>query len=189
MNPVAPAGSVGLLERAVGYTLGSLHLVTDAAMTRPTPCARWDLRGLLTHMNDGLAALQEAAEFGHVQLDVRLDPVADPVAALRDRACRLLGAWLGSPRPEVVVGCCPLATVMVASAGALEVAVHGWDIAAALGRTRPLPDALGRALLDVAPLLVSAQDRPARFAAPIPLPSGSPGEHLLAFLGREPLRS
>ncbi len=36
---------VALLERAMGYTLGSLVLVTPAAMANPTPCSGWDLRG------------------------------------------------------------------------------------------------------------------------------------------------
>ena len=35
---------VALLERAMGYTLGSLVLVTPDDMANPTPCAAWDLR-------------------------------------------------------------------------------------------------------------------------------------------------
>ena len=42
--PPALAGGVGLLERAINYTLGTLHAVTDAEMSAPTPCRSWDLR-------------------------------------------------------------------------------------------------------------------------------------------------
>ena len=67
-----------LLERAVGYTRTSLQLVAGTDLTAPTPCARWDLLGLLRHMNDALAAFTEAAEIGYVDLV----PVrgADPAA-------------------------------------------------------------------------------------------------------------
>src|SRR5690349_23901912 len=69
----------GLLERAIGYTLGSLLLVTPAAMTRPTPCADWDLGALLRHMDDSLAALHERSEEHTSELQSR-----------RDLVCRLL---------------------------------------------------------------------------------------------------
>ena len=46
---------------------------------------------------------------------------------------------------------------LVALTGALEVAVHGWDVARACGVDRPLPDELARALLAAAPSLISAE--------------------------------
>jgi uncharacterized protein (TIGR03086 family) len=100
---------VGLLERAVAYTLGCLQAVTPDALSLPTPCHEWDLRALLRHLVDSLAALREAADDGHVDLE----PVAvdhdDPVAATRDHARRLLGAWTARDgRPEVSIGGCPV---------------------------------------------------------------------------------
>src|SRR4051812_3508278 len=89
-------GGTALLERAVGYTLGALRLVTPDSLANPTPCTAWDLRDLLAHMNDSLAAVQEAADLGDVLLEgraLRPDPRVDPVGALRDRACGMIGAW------------------------------------------------------------------------------------------------
>ena len=43
----------------MGYTLGSLQLVTPDLMGAPTPCAGWTLRALLGHMNDSLRTLHE----------------------------------------------------------------------------------------------------------------------------------
>src|SRR5262245_49701773 len=129
----SPSGGVALLERAVGYTLGSLHLVTPAAMSRPTPCRGWDLETLLAHMEDALAALQEAVDMASVDLDChQRDGGAvddrDPVARLRDRACRLLGAWARADgRQAVWIGGRRLPASVLTSAGALEIAVHGWD--------------------------------------------------------------
>ena len=53
---------------------------------------------------------------------------------------------------------------------------------------RPLPDALADELLVHLPVLVRADDRPARFAAPADISSlAPPGARLLAQLGRRPL--
>src|SRR6266498_2085026 len=173
-----PIGGVALLERATGYTLGSLHLVTPAAMERPTPCRDWDLRALLAHMDDALVALQEAVDLACVDL----------VARLRDRACRLLGSWTGADGSKPIsIGGHELPASVLTSAGALEIAVHGWDVAQACGRRRPIPPSLASELLVIAPFLVSEADRPMRFAPPVDLPSSaSPSDKLIAYLGREP---
>ena len=192
----APDGSE-LLERAVGYTRGCLQLVATADLAAPTPCARWDLLALLRHMDDSLAAFTEAAAIGYVDLvpvpdpDVPVEELAPSGAALlldrlKRRACAVLAAWAHHPGPsDVAVGDRQLRSDVLAAAGALEIAVHGWDVSAACGSPLPLPGPLAVALLDVVPLLVSAADRPHRFAAPVRVPPyASPGTRLLAALGR-----
>jgi uncharacterized protein (TIGR03086 family) len=187
-NSAALAGGVGLLERAINYTLGALHAVTAAELAAPTPCRSWDLRALLTHLDESLAALHEAAALGEVSLSVPAPrPPADPVAAVRDRASLLLGAWTSTRHAGATVGDAALTTALLASAGALEVAVHGWDVARSVGRGRPLPPALAEEMLALTPYLVSEADRPARFAAPVAVSPRAPaGERLLGFLGRRP---
>jgi uncharacterized protein (TIGR03086 family) len=182
-------GGIGLLERAIGYTLGSLLLITPEAMTRPTPCQQWDLHALLRHMNDSLAALHEAVDCGHVELEPASgEPAVDLVAALRDRACHLLGAWTnGDGRQLVSIADRTLTSVIVTSAGAIEIAVHGWDVARACGQDRPIPAALAEELLPLTALFVTAGDRPGRFDPPVePTRMCTPGERLVAYLGREP---
>jgi uncharacterized protein (TIGR03086 family) len=188
----SPSSGVALLERAVGYTLGSLHLVTPAAMSRPTPCRAWDLRALLAHMEDALVALQEAVDLAFVDLDCRQGDGGavdsrDPVARLRDRACRLLGAWARADgRQPISVGGRRMPVSVLTSAGALEIAVHGWDVAEACGRRRPIAPAMAAELLVIAPLLVAAADRGVRFATPVDPPaSASPSDRLIAYLGRD----
>jgi uncharacterized protein (TIGR03086 family) len=180
---------VGLLERAMGYTLGSLQLVTPEVMTAPTPCRDWDLQALLHHMNDSLAALHEAVEVRHVTRTPPMNlanPVANPVSALRNRACSMLGAWANAGSDDMVsVAGYPLTAGLVTATGAVEVAVHGWDVARACGRPRPIPDQLAEELLPLAELLINEQDRPTRFAVPVPVPPrAAPAERLLAYLGR-----
>jgi uncharacterized protein (TIGR03086 family) len=191
----ALTGGVALLERAMGYTLGGLVLVTPDALSRPTPCRRWDLRDLLLHMNDSLQTLHEAIEIGHLELapgsrsdDDFGDPAGDPVASLRNRACRMIGAWAGPDGPsDVTVADRRLAAGLVAAAGAVEVAVHGWDVSQACGESRVIPAALAEELYELCLLLVDDADRPHRFAPPVDPPGGAvAGDRLVALLGRRP---
>ncbi|HEU5156765.1 MAG TPA: TIGR03086 family metal-binding protein [Streptosporangiaceae bacterium] len=219
---VSLSGAVGLLERALGYTLGGLGAITPEAMSRPTPCPEWDLHALVCHVTDSLAALHEAIDDGHVALDAPTviaagsgrptdhpaDP-ADPVATCRDGARNVLGSWVaadgihgaggrggrgaegdGGGERLVTVGDCPpraATAATVACVGAIEIAVHGWDIYHACGRPRPIPPTLAADLLALAPAVVTDAERPSRFAAPVSVPpSASPGDRLVAFLGRDP---
>ena len=182
-------GGVGLLERAIGYTLGSLQLVTPAALARPSPCAGWDLADLLSHMNESLAALHQAGDSGRVDRTASRDfgdPGRDPVATLRNRACSMLGSWAGAEdRAWVTVGGRPITGGLVTATGALEIAVHGWDVAQAVGSGLRLPEDLAARLYGVAQVVVSPSERGTRFADAVPVaPSAPMSTRLLAHLGR-----
>lgn len=193
LQPGATPVVVGaeLLERALAFTRGALALVTPDRMGAPTPCDAWHLGDLLEHMEDSLAALHDAAATGRVALAPW--PSAQPdepavVASLRHHGCSLLGAWSRLDDDQLVaVGGRPLPASTVALVGALEVAVHGWDVARACGDPRPLPDGLARELLQHADRLVTPADRGLRFGRPVSLPFGRPAsDRLLALTGRSP---
>jgi uncharacterized protein (TIGR03086 family) len=191
-------GGVELLERAMGYTCGALELVThlpaDEAMSRRTPCSDWDLRALLRHMNASLRTLHEAITVR--QLDIAAgdpgadygDPEADPVATLRNRACQMMGAWANARQlEEIDIAGERLTSPIVAAAGAVEIAVHGWDVSWACGAPRPIPATLADELLDLCPLIVTDADRRSRFGPRVEVsPDADPSDRLLAFLGRTP---
>ncbi len=145
---------------------------------------------LLTHLDDGLLALTEAAAGSRVRLTPVLacTAAADPAEEVRRDAHALLTAWLHRPGvvgAPVAVADARLAADLLAGAGAIEVCVHGWDVATACGVDRPIPTALAADLLDLVPLTVCADDRPVRFAAALPVPdTAPPGDRLLAALGR-----
>jgi uncharacterized protein (TIGR03086 family) len=184
-------GGIALLERAINYTLGSLHAVTPEALSYPTPCRDWDLRALLEHLDDSLLALHEAIDIGRVGLDLPAgggDPAVDLVATVRDHACQLLGAWTNAESHHLVsIDGWSLTAGIVTGTGAIEVAVHGWDIAQACQWHRSIPPALAEEMLDLSPLFVTDADRPARFAAPTDVPPlATPGDRLIALLGRHP---
>lgn len=182
--------SLGMLERAVGYTRLALMEVRPSMLGNPTPCDRWDLSALLDHMVDSLAALTEAADLGYVALRVPEGPpsTVDAVERLRVQACSLLGSWSAVARDDdVMVGDRPLASSLLACAGALEVAVHGWDVAQATGHGRSLPALLALDLLPWTDQLVTEQDRGPRFGPALDTPMAGPSSRLLSLLGRREL--
>src|SRR2546423_15498213 len=133
----ATAGGIALLERAINYLLGSLRPVTPEALARPTPCAGWDLRALLAHLDDSLGALTEAVEAGAVG-PAGGPPATGEPSTVRAAATHLLGALARARyRFEVSVGGRPLTTADRASTGAGEGALHGGDVAQARGADRP----------------------------------------------------
>jgi uncharacterized protein (TIGR03086 family) len=183
--------SLGLLERAVGYARLALQDVRPSQLGNPTPCAGWGLDTLLVHMVDSLEALTEAADLGHVTLVPSPVPSPGPrspvgsVERLRVLACSLLGSWSEVARDDdVMVGDRRLVSSVVACAGALEVAVHGWDVSWATGAHRPLPAPLARDLLPWVDVFVTDGDRPSRFGPALGVPMGGPSSRLLALLGR-----
>ena len=181
-----------LLEAALRYALGGAALVTPRLLSRPTPCADWDLDMLLDHLSDSIGVLHEALTTGGVGVRAAPGfpgPGPAPAMRLRGQAVRLLAvcAAAGSAERRVAIGDQDLTMSMVAVAGALEITVHGWDIAVAAGGRQPIPPGLAAVLLPLAPLLITPATRPGLFADPVLLPGPAcPGDQLVAFLGRQP---
>jgi uncharacterized protein (TIGR03086 family) len=184
----------GLLEGAIAYASRSVLDVTPALLPRPTPCRGWNLDMLLRHASESLAALHEGTVARHIAL-IPAAPdraaAADPARTFQDRAGRLLAAQVtadGRCCPDI--GDLPLPAFAMECAGAIEIAVHGWDISQACGQHRPIPDALAASLLAIAPLLIPETGRHPLFGPPVaPTAHASPGDRLIAYLGREPSTS
>ncbi|MBA2954947.1 TIGR03086 family protein [Nocardioides sp. MAH-18] len=175
--------SVELLERALAYTGTRLSEVDESRLGRRTPCADWRLDDLLAHMEDALDAFTEAAG-GAVPVHSAAGRPGR-VDVIRTKACELLGAWSRPGPGDVLVGGVDLPSRMLVATAALEVTVHGWDVAQAVGSPVPIPEALAAALLPVARTAVAPADRGVRFAAPRPVPADAPAAtRLLAHLGR-----
>jgi uncharacterized protein (TIGR03086 family) len=181
-----------LLRSAVRYTLAAAGSASSAGLADPTPCAGWDLGILLAHVADSMGVLGEAIAARAAAPEPASEggrPGGDPLVTLRCRAAGLLAACAGAgPRERpVVIGDRWLPASMTAVAGALEITVHGWDIAASCGTPRPVPPGLATILLPVAPLLITPAIRPGLFADPVRVPGRPvPGDQLVAFLGRQP---
>ena len=180
-----------VLEHAISYAGRSARDVTPALLHRPTPCRGWNLDMLLRHASESVAALHDATFTGHVALisvTPGRDPAADPAWTFRDRAVRLLAARATAGRRHQVldIGDLPLPAIAIECAGAIEIAVHGWDISQACGQNRPIPDALAASLLAIAPLLIPETGRHPLFSPPVTATAqAGPGDRLVAYLGRK----
>ncbi|GAA3218682.1 maleylpyruvate isomerase family mycothiol-dependent enzyme [Nonomuraea helvata] len=195
----ASAAGVALLERAIEYALGSLRIVTTAALCRATPCADWNLQRLLDHLADSLQTLNAAAT-GRIALPPAISRGAcrNPALLLRDGATEVLALWTATLASNRTGGAPPgnqmiaiadhhLTSPVVAAVGAIEIAVHGWDVARSCGEHRPIPSLMADELLDLAQLFVTGDDRPHRFAPRVTVSPHAPAEdRLLAYLGRDP---
>ena len=107
-----PEEAARLLEPSISYALGVVLAVTPELLSRPTPCREWNLRMLLRHACESLAALGEGLQGGRMGLAPGAedgDLVADPARAFRDRAARLLDAWTipGHQRQVIEIAGCP----------------------------------------------------------------------------------
>jgi uncharacterized protein (TIGR03086 family) len=189
MSQAGPGGG-NALEVALRYAIEAAEQVTPQMLPLPTPCRGWDLRMLLLHASDSVAVLTEGFEGGHVgQTRPEGDQAgpADPAGEFGRRAQQLLGSSALTARLNgvVTVSGCPMRASLMATAGALELAVHGWDIAQTCGGFPPIPTPLALDLLRAAPLLITRADRQQLFAAPVAASSdSSPGDRLAAYLGR-----
>ena len=191
------SGATGLLVGAISYALGVCALAAPGEMALPTPCAAWDLGMLLAHLARSMADLETVIRTGDLDLDHPENPpdpgTGDPVELIRERAAGLLCAsyCYGGPGSFVAVGGLPMPAGLVACTGAVEIAVHGWDVSAARGRVghggvQPIPAALASRMLGMCPLLVAGRE--GLFAVPVEVPAqASPGDRLVGYLGRVPL--
>ncbi len=186
--------SASLLAGAIDYALGSVDCVAPVLLAQPTPCQDWDLAALLRHANDSLAALHEGLATGYVSLDRAGAPAGEQSSLamiFRDRAARLAAAARAGGQHDIAIANRHVAGAIVTAVGAIEITVHGWDVAVACGQrhSRPIPADLARGVLEIVPLVVTGPARGSQFAAPVTLPSqASPGDRLVALLGRDPGR-
>jgi uncharacterized protein (TIGR03086 family) len=189
MDMGSDTGGLALLAGAISYTLGECHELGPGEMRRPTPCTRWDLNALLAHLAESMADLEAAIRTGEVDPGAPGHPpdLEDPLETLRDRAAELLCVCFGFGGDDqfVAVGGVPMPACLVTVTGAVEIAVHGWDVSAARGRDRPIPPRLAVRMLGFCPLIVVGRE--GLFAAPVEVPAdASPGDRLVGFLGRDP---
>jgi uncharacterized protein (TIGR03086 family) len=177
-----------ILAGAISYALKAVSLVTPGDLSRPTPCPAWDLGLLLRHLCDSIAALDEAVGSGCLALEPPCDPPRtddNPVELVKDRAASLLCTVFTAPGGVADIAGLPLPGALLVATAAMEITVHGWDVYVACGHDRGIPAGLAGPLIRLSPVLIT--DRDGLFASPIAVPPcASPGERLVAYLGRHP---
>jgi len=176
------------LAPSLRYAIGTVEPVTPGLLPAPTPCRAWDLGMLLAHLCDSVTAIAEGITGGEVCLDAAAGVPADPRSAFLAQAGLLLARCEGTTGGgTILVGGCPMAADMLTAIGAVEIAVHGWDVSQACGARQPIPEPLAAALLPVARALMCDNERTLLFGPPRPAgAAASASDQLAAFLGRTP---
>ena len=186
------------LAQAIRYADGVLDAVTPQLLSERTPCHAWNLRMLLEHAGESLVALHEGVTAGRVAASPAQTPAAADgassaatlVRAFREQATALLHASAQADGDvPVTIGGHPMPLDCLRTVGALEIAVHAWDISETCGQHLPIPDELATDLLAHALVLVPRLGRHPLFAAPAPVPPRSTSMvRLIAYLGRPTVR-
>ncbi|WP_412515384.1 TIGR03086 family protein [Actinomadura madurae] len=159
-------------------------LVPDAAMKNPTPCEGWTVADLLHHMNEEHEALARA----------QLPPIevtGDPRDAFARIAARCLAAFERAGETVDLPKYGPIPTETVFGVHGVDMLVHRWDLARALGDTPTVPTRLAEIALPLA-RTSTAPGSPLNgpggvYRPPLPEDPARPAiDNLAALLGRDP---
>jgi uncharacterized protein (TIGR03086 family) len=169
-----------LFGRATDYARGVLSELTYDDLRQPTPCKGWDAGRVVLHLADVIDALIGLLETGALALPQpprTTDP--DPVALVDERLAKLAHAFSVAADATRVEN--------AATAGAVELTTHAWDIGVARHAAHRIPESLAQDVLALVSPALDVSARGKNFAAPIDVPSNvSAGDRLVAFLGRVP---
>lgn len=182
-----------MLSRADEGFEHRLRLVEAGDWERPTPCPEWDVRALVNHVVGGnvrYVMLLHGAPAAEVDATRTVDHLGhDPVAAFVSTAAAVEAAFAEEGALQRT-GHHPAGDrtgAELLDMRVLDVAVHGWDLAVAIGADRAIPPDIVDFLLAV-PLRLDSARRRGAFAVPGP---ESPADRsaqarLLHRLGRQP---
>ncbi|WP_191299166.1 TIGR03086 family metal-binding protein [Lentzea cavernae] len=175
-----------LLDRARDHALPVIATISDDDLTKPTPCADYDVRALLDHLLhvvvefQKLAAKQDA-DFSHTP------SYPDWRAQYPAETAKLVEAWGEPGATEGIAGNMNLPAQTVGGLALLDLTIHMSDLAQATGqRFEPDPEVFAEVeglVGQMGPMAVEWKVFKEAVAAPA---DASPFERLLATTGRDP---
>jgi uncharacterized protein (TIGR03086 family) len=181
----APMDPISQLDEVLPLLNGLVAGVDESQLDRPTPCANFDIRGVLQHMIGG--ATMFAAAFRGEEPPSTATP-DDVITAFPEAMDQLLAAVKTPGALDRTIDA-PFGAVpgdVFARFVALDGLVHGWDIATASGQPYDPPADVVEAVDGFARQAIADGMRDGdTFAAAADAPAGaSPLEQLVAFTGR-----
>ncbi|MEU4546443.1 TIGR03086 family metal-binding protein [Nonomuraea dietziae] len=170
-----------LMTRATERTSALVRAVPQEQFGSPTPCAEFDVKDLIAHM-EWVAELFES--LGRKGPYVEQGPYAGDFT---ERAERTLAVW---SRREAWDGTSPvmgLPMTTLAHMYLVDMVVHGWDLARATGQPyEPEPEAVSRALAFSEQMAEMGRQRGV-FGPPVAVADDAPEfDRLLGVIGRDP---
>jgi uncharacterized protein (TIGR03086 family) len=179
--------------RAMDVFDRAMHKVGVGDWDSPTPCTEWSVRDLVTHLvseqlwvPDMLAGKTVGEVGDKYDGDVLED---DPMHAWTESAQAARAAWL---QPGALVTVVHLSFGDASGAEycwqmTTDLAVHGWDLATAIGLEAGLGDELATAVLEYVEPQADQWSNFGLFAKPVPVAADADAQtRLVALLGRTP---
>jgi uncharacterized protein (TIGR03086 family) len=183
---------VELLVAANDEFARRLRSVEPDDWARPTPCSEWDVRALVNHVvgaNVRYELLLHGASTEQVEATRSLDHLGDdPLSSFVTTADRVVACFREDGALERVAHHVngDRSGRELLSMRILDVAVHGWDLARAIGVEEALDHEIVAFLIAYTADLDSAQERAFAAASTEVPPNASPQDRLLYRLGRHP---
>ena len=179
-------------RQALDATRGLVAGVGADTWAAASPCEGWDVRELVNHIVTGnWWAAELAAGRTIEQVGDRLDGDVlgdDPLAAY-DASAEAAHAAFAAPGAldaPCAVSYGPVPGSVYAGHRTLDVAIHGWDLAAATGQGRTLDPALVDALWEIVTPQADLLRGSGMFGGDVEAPPGADSQtRLLALLGRD----
>lgn len=170
-------------EAAVGLCRSVLATLTEDDLERPTPCAQFTVAALADHLERSMILLA-----GVAGADLSADPVAGPIATIPTLAEAAIAAWrTRRTAGEVAVGRTITPAHLAAEIVTLELVVHAWDLARAVGADLHVDPEMCEHCRRNAEQLITPDKRGRAFALPVPVATeASAMDRLVAFTGRTP---
>jgi uncharacterized protein (TIGR03086 family) len=179
--------------RALDVFDRTVHETGPGDWRRGTPCTEWSIRDLVNHL------VAEQLWVPHLLAGATLDDVGDryagdvlgddPVAVWEQASAAAREAWLspGAVQRTVHVSFGLIPAEEYGWQMTLDLAVHGWDLATALGAPNPVPGELAARLLDMLRPMVEEWQGLGVFDPPVAVSrTASAPTRLVALLGRHP---
>jgi uncharacterized protein (TIGR03086 family) len=179
-----PLDEITAMGAALAVCQRAAFPITDADLTKPTPCAQFDVGQLVDHLLGSLVSLGTMA--GGDIPQVSEGSVEERIATT---GAATLEAWQrrGLEGP-VDAGGSELPAQFFAGIVVIELLVHAWDLAVATGGSVEASDELSDEVLAYAARVIRPEARDGiQFGQEVDLgPDAGSLERLLAFTGRTP---
>ncbi|GAA2878741.1 TIGR03086 family metal-binding protein [Nonomuraea rubra] len=178
MNEILP-----LMRRAAGSTTELVRAIGDDRLGLPTPCAEYDVKALLNHMEWGASLFESVAAGGPF-----VPPKQEYTGDFPERAGRMLAVY---ERPEAWEGVSEamggLPRAVLANMALTDLVAHGWDLSRATGLDWEVDEETAALLLAFAAKMAPRGREQGAFGAEVPVPDDAPAlDRFLGLIGRDP---
>jgi uncharacterized protein (TIGR03086 family) len=183
-----------MIQRVLGETGRIVDGIEPSQLSRPTPCAEWDVRAVLNHITGGATMFAECIENGSITDDRLVELIAsdqlgdDYKASFKTAAEHAVTAFDAPGAAEKIVklpfGEMPAGVAM--NFAIFDVTVHALDLATATGQSTDLdPEVLATALAIGQQGITPEMRTGGQFGAEVAVPNNAPlSDRILAFAGR-----